>query len=378
MSRKAMKVVVDLQFRAVSCPGVHLPAKDDIYLSVCFMSQYRKSECLPPVFPLLFREKMRFEKVFHYAVDPGDVAERLEYETVKVELVQLIPPVGEALACFEEDARHFLFPEPKLVPSFSGVDREVLMTRSISFPGIAPRLEFSTRTTISECSANAEVNSTHLRSPMRTVVPKKRTKRSRKGHRRGDWDGARRAPVMPRSRSLSPCKASQMDGCHGNMGRLAQLSLGSSWDIDEEFLPRHKSDLWLGTGHSPTPHLSPVMARPTLTNDSSPLLPRSLSSDTDNLLDYPPGPSQRCSLVNIGRSSTPPPSHSILWHSYGESSRQNGSRPSSQGMWEEVQHRVRGLLTTPRAVHRLAHGATDSEIDEVLARRSISPNRCPP
>uniref|UniRef100_A0A8K9UFC5 Spermatogenesis-associated protein 6 N-terminal domain-containing protein n=1 Tax=Oncorhynchus mykiss TaxID=8022 RepID=A0A8K9UFC5_ONCMY len=62
----------------VSCPGVHLPAKDDIYLSVCFMSQYRKSVCLPPVFPLLFREKMRFEKVFHYAVDPGDVAEMLE------------------------------------------------------------------------------------------------------------------------------------------------------------------------------------------------------------------------------------------------------------------------------------------------------------
>ncbi|XP_052315416.1 spermatogenesis associated 6-like protein isoform X4 [Oncorhynchus keta] len=343
MSRKAMKVVVDLQFRAVSCPGVHLSAKDDIYLSVCFMSQYRKSVCLPPVFPLLFREKMRFEKVFHYAVDPGDVAEMLEYETVKVELVQLIPPVGEALACFEEDARRFLFPEPKLVPSFSGVDREVLMTRSISFPGIAPRLEFFTRTTISECSANAEVNSTHLRSPMRTVVPKKHTKRSRKVHRRGDWDGAWRAPVMPRSRSLSPCKASQMDSCHGNMGRLAQLSLGSSWDIDEEFLPRH-----------------------------------SLSSDTDNLLDYPPGPSQRCSLVNIGRSSTATPSHSMLLHSYRESSRQNGSRPSSQGMWEEVQHRVRGLLTTPRAVHRLAHGATDSEIDEVLARRSISPNRCPP
>lgn len=211
----------------------------------------------------------------------------------------------------------------------------------------------------------------------RTVVPKKRTKRLRKGHRRGDWDGARRAPVMPRSRSLSPCKASQMDGCHGNMGRLAQLSLGSSWDIDE-FLLRHKSDPWLGTGHSPTPHLSPVMARPTLANDSSPRLPRSLSSDTDNLLDYPPGPSQRCSLANLGRSSTPTPSHSMLWHSHSESSRQHGSRPSSQGMWEEVQDRVRGLLTTPRAVHRLTHGATDSEIDEVLARRSISPNRCPP
>lgn len=46
----------------VSCPGVHLPAKDDIYLSMCFMGQYHQSECLPAVFPLLFHEKMTFEK----------------------------------------------------------------------------------------------------------------------------------------------------------------------------------------------------------------------------------------------------------------------------------------------------------------------------
>lgn len=42
--------------------------------------------------------------------------------------------VGNTLACFEEDARSFLFPEPKLVHSFSGVDREVLMTRASHFP----------------------------------------------------------------------------------------------------------------------------------------------------------------------------------------------------------------------------------------------------
>lgn len=88
-------------------------------------------------------------------------------ETVKIELIQLIPPgttdiisqtllnysccrllttveslfafycpftAGEILASFEEDARSFLFPEPKLVPSFSGVEREVLMTRHPTFP----------------------------------------------------------------------------------------------------------------------------------------------------------------------------------------------------------------------------------------------------
>jgi len=88
-------------------------------------------------------------------------------EPVKIELIQLIPPgtpaiisqillhesfcrllttvkslfafycsftAGEILASFEEDARSFLFPEPKLVPSFSGVEREVLMTRHPNFP----------------------------------------------------------------------------------------------------------------------------------------------------------------------------------------------------------------------------------------------------
>lgn len=45
-----------------------------------------------------------------------------------------LPAVGEVLATYEDDARSFLFPEPKLVPSFSGEDREVLMTRDPSFP----------------------------------------------------------------------------------------------------------------------------------------------------------------------------------------------------------------------------------------------------
>ncbi|KAG7221502.1 hypothetical protein INR49_017158 [Caranx melampygus] len=155
MPRKALKVLVELKLRAVSCPGVHLPAKDDIYISMCFMGQYRQTECLPAVFPLLFHEKMTFEKIFRNAVDPGDIAVMLEYESVRIDLVQLVPP-GDTLAYFEEDARRFLFPEPKLVPSFSGVDQEILMNRAAYFPGIAPRMEFSTKTTIIECSADAK------------------------------------------------------------------------------------------------------------------------------------------------------------------------------------------------------------------------------
>ncbi|XP_028254130.1 spermatogenesis associated 6-like protein, partial [Parambassis ranga] len=229
MSRKALKVLVELKFRAVSCPGVHLPAKYGIYLSMCFMGQYRMSDCLPAVFPLLFHEKMTFEKIFRHAVDPGDIAVMLEYETVRTELVQLSPPVGDTLAFFEEDARSFLFPEPKLVPSFSGVEREVLMTRAPHFPGIAPRLEFSTKTTIIECSPDAQIIM-YPNVPMRPVL--KRSRRQSRPKKQPQSLERRRSSRCDtsRSQSLSPLRT-------GNTERLAQLSLNSAdpdlnnWDI---------------------------------------------------------------------------------------------------------------------------------------------------
>uniref|UniRef100_A0A8C6RFR3 Spermatogenesis associated 6 like n=1 Tax=Nannospalax galili TaxID=1026970 RepID=A0A8C6RFR3_NANGA len=80
---------------------------------------------------------MRFEKVFESAVDPGAVAELLEN--------------WEELAYYEENTRDFLYPEPKLTPSHPGMHRDLLMKTAVGFPGIAPKLEFSTRTAIREC-----------------------------------------------------------------------------------------------------------------------------------------------------------------------------------------------------------------------------------
>jgi len=57
---------------------------------------------------------------------------------------------GELLATYEDNAREFLFPTPRVSPSYPGVDREVLLRRSATFPGIAPKLEFSSRTVIKE------------------------------------------------------------------------------------------------------------------------------------------------------------------------------------------------------------------------------------
>ncbi|KAK2508788.1 hypothetical protein MC885_009218 [Smutsia gigantea] len=103
---------------------------------------------------------MRFEKVFENAIDPGAVVDILESFLTRFELIQLVPPVWEELASYEENTRDFLFPEPKLTPSYPGVCRQVLMKTVAGFPvsdpcpagllGIAPQIEFSTRTAIRE------------------------------------------------------------------------------------------------------------------------------------------------------------------------------------------------------------------------------------
>uniref|UniRef100_A0A8C6ZED0 Spermatogenesis-associated protein 6 N-terminal domain-containing protein n=1 Tax=Nothoprocta perdicaria TaxID=30464 RepID=A0A8C6ZED0_NOTPE len=75
-----------LLLQKVTCPGVFLPEKHDVYLGVYILGQHKQTECLPPVFPLLFHEKMVFEKVFENAVDPAAVTEILEskYNFLKI------------------------------------------------------------------------------------------------------------------------------------------------------------------------------------------------------------------------------------------------------------------------------------------------------
>ncbi|XP_042190859.1 spermatogenesis-associated protein 6 [Callorhinchus milii] len=154
MSRKALRCTVRLDVQAVTCPGVFLPEKDDVYLSVCIMGKFHKTKFLPSIFPLNFNGKMKFEKIFPEAMNPAHLADLLELDTTKFELIQLTPPAGETLAVHEENTRDFLYPGPRLTPTYTGSDRELLMKRSINFPGIAPRLEFSTTSIIKECPLN--------------------------------------------------------------------------------------------------------------------------------------------------------------------------------------------------------------------------------
>ncbi|KAM4876391.1 spermatogenesis associated 6-like protein [Thomomys bottae] len=135
----------------ISCPGVFLQDKQDVYLGIHLLNQYLETECFPSVFPIVIQRSMRFDKVFENAIDPGAVAELLESILTRFELIQLVPPDWAELAYYEENTRDFLFPEPKLRPSHPGIHREVLMKTAAGFPGIAPKLEFSTRTAIREC-----------------------------------------------------------------------------------------------------------------------------------------------------------------------------------------------------------------------------------
>ncbi|XP_066224182.1 spermatogenesis associated 6-like protein isoform X4 [Saccopteryx leptura] len=145
-----LEVVVELQIRAISCPGVFLPDKQDVYLGVYLLNQYLETDCFPSVFPIMIQQRMQFEKLFENAIDPGAVADILESFLTRFELIQLVPPEWEELAYYEENTREFLFPEPKLTPSNLGMCREVLMKTAVGFPGIAPKIEFSTRTAIRE------------------------------------------------------------------------------------------------------------------------------------------------------------------------------------------------------------------------------------
>ncbi|XP_072453484.1 spermatogenesis associated 6-like protein isoform X2 [Notamacropus eugenii] len=145
-----LEVIVELHIRAITCPGVFLPDKKELLLSVSILDQYKETKCFPAVFPLMIHEVMRFDKIFLNAVDPAAVAECLETYIIRFELIQLIPPEGSLLAYYEANTRDFLFPEPRLTPVYPGVDREVLMRTPQGFPGISPKIEFSTRTAIKE------------------------------------------------------------------------------------------------------------------------------------------------------------------------------------------------------------------------------------
>ncbi|XP_077981587.1 spermatogenesis-associated protein 6-like isoform X3 [Glandiceps talaboti] len=154
MPRKALRVIVELNIEAVTCPGTFLRERDDIYLSVCLLGYQKKTICVPSVFPLLFHQVLRFERTFTNCVEPAQLSLALGREHVYIELIQLKPDYEgtTVLAYYELSARDFLYPDPYLSPSYTQADREILLNRTLAFRGISPKIEFSCSTTVKDSS----------------------------------------------------------------------------------------------------------------------------------------------------------------------------------------------------------------------------------
>uniref|UniRef100_A0A669PGL2 Spermatogenesis associated 6 n=1 Tax=Phasianus colchicus TaxID=9054 RepID=A0A669PGL2_PHACC len=210
MPRKVLRCVLQLEIRSITCPGVLLKDKEELYLSVSILGQYKKTRCVPAAFPLFFQEKLVFEKTFANIVDPGDLVELLEVDTAVLELIQLVPPVGEILATYEENTRDFLFPNPKLTYQHHGIDREILMKRSSYFTD--------------------DLNWVHHSTPngkLQTKLPKKNMLSPEKNSHSVARKSYEQPTIASKSRSPSPYTKRRMcELSEEARQRLAHLNLG--------------------------------------------------------------------------------------------------------------------------------------------------------
>lgn len=152
MPRKALTCTVELDIYQITCPGTrHLNDRNMLFLSVCILGQTKRTKSVFASFPLALNERMFFERTFVNAREPTHVIGILEDEHVLFELVQYsdVYRGGKVLARYEQSAREFLYPTPTLTGK-DGMDREVLLSRTVHFTGIDPKLEFSSNSTIQE------------------------------------------------------------------------------------------------------------------------------------------------------------------------------------------------------------------------------------
>lgn len=152
------KVYCEITIQHVSSPGTWLPNRDDLYLTVDSFNQVKRTKLSTPNFPLSFHEKFTFEKMFWSCSDPKDVVTAMEDIPVTVELRQVadIYLGGTLLSYFDTNSRDFFYPCPNLCPR-SVSNRELLMIRTVDFPGISPKVEFSSYAVIEKlnrCSTN--------------------------------------------------------------------------------------------------------------------------------------------------------------------------------------------------------------------------------
>nr|XP_010344483.1 spermatogenesis associated 6-like protein isoform X4 [Saimiri boliviensis boliviensis] len=317
-----LEVVVELQIRAISCPGVFLPGKQDVYLGVYLLNQYLETNSFPSAFPIMIQQSMRFEKVFENAVDPGAVADILESFLTRFELIQLVPPVWDELACYEENTRDFLFPEPKLTPSYPKRYREVLMKTAVGFPGIAPKIEFSTRTAIRECVfLHRNRFLVDSAKPFGENISEHHLRRSRRKSKFSDF------PFPMR-------RASSLDSLAANIKVIKEP--------DERIVLRSES-----------------------------------SSRLDSSKFGKPSPSKQGDASFHGKASFSTSQHSSSPGPLDQPLLRERFHPGSQSTWKNIHERVCSLLTAHRAQQHKNKEDSTSEVNYVIERPSYSLKQYP-
>ncbi|XP_064217547.1 spermatogenesis associated 6-like protein [Aotus nancymaae] len=388
-----LEVVVELRIRAISCPGVFLPGKQDVYLGVYLLNQYLETNSFPSGFPIMIQQSMRFEKVFENAVDPGAVADILESFLTRFELIQLVPPVWNELACYEENTRDFLFPEPKLTPSYPRRYREVLMKTALGFPGIAPKIEFSTRTAIRECvflHRNRFLEERHKsRSPLFTShEPILNTIKMKPKE-----NNLNRLPKGMQARAPSPCSSRRFF-----QDQPAQLNLGNNFKIfggsKPPFVVRHV-DSAKPFGENISEHHLRRSRRKSKFSDFP--FPMRRASSLDSLaanIKVIKEPDERIVLRSessshldsskFGKSSLSKQGganfHGKASFSTSQPSRSPGPldqpllrerfHPGSQSTWKNIHERVCSLLTAHRAQQHKNKEDSTSEVNYIIERPS--------
>ncbi|XP_065409879.1 spermatogenesis-associated protein 6 isoform X4 [Chrysemys picta bellii] len=346
--------------------------------------------------------------VFTDVVDPGELVELLEFDTAVLELIQLVPPVGEILATYEENTRDFLFPDPKLTRGHHGSDREVLMKRSSSFTGIAPKLRFSTSSLITESLLSSgrihvqdNLDRVHHSTPngrLQTRSPKKNTPSPEKNRHCLATKNYEQPTIASKSRSPSPYTKRRMcELSEEARQRLAHLNLGP-FEFRREtdkppFVVRHIEHpsptvdvhTWHPTRDSGREGWSRVSYDPSLLGSYRPKHTKIIRSHHGKDLD---GSSDSCDEHPMsGTASRQFRSTSSLIRSAPSSLQKHSSSPvlnrsslrerfnsgwSTPANGEEIHKRVKNILRTHSARQRLTFDESNSSKGDSSKTRDIS------
>ncbi|XP_031352296.1 spermatogenesis associated 6-like protein isoform X1 [Photinus pyralis] len=168
MPRKALRVQIELDIQAVTCPGVWLCPNGKVSLQIYMLDSCIQTTALPPVFPLLYHEQFIFYKTFHTAHTLVELQRVIDKDFLYAELLQWQKGnTGNVIASFQTSLHEVLYPS-STEGTLSGVDVDLLMEPSKIFPGIiAPKIEISTRATVEQivCSNDRAKSSHYVVNP---------------------------------------------------------------------------------------------------------------------------------------------------------------------------------------------------------------------